>query len=48
MGAMLCKSNTNKLKTLNNVEISYCLIKDIEKTSIPGCVVSMNKKIIKI
>jgi hypothetical protein len=48
MGAILCKSNTNKLKTLNNVEFIYCSIGDIEKTSIPGCVTIMNKKTIKI
>jgi len=48
MGAFLCKTNTNKLKSLNNVEIVYTEIKNIQKTEIPGCVKISNKKIIKI
>lgn len=48
MGALLCKSNTNKLKTIANVEIVYSQIKNLVKTSVPGCVSILNKKIIKI
>lgn len=47
-GALLCKSNTNKLKSMTNVEIIYSQIKHLRKTSIPGCVEILNKKIIKI
>jgi predicted ribosome quality control (RQC) complex YloA/Tae2 family protein len=48
IGALLCKSNTNKLKTLNNVEIIYSQIKNVVKTLVPGCVEILNKKLIKI
>jgi predicted ribosome quality control (RQC) complex YloA/Tae2 family protein len=48
IGALLCKTNTNKLKSLKNVEIIYSEIKDVVKTLIPGCVKILNKKIIKI
>lgn len=48
IGAMLCKTNTNKLKSLKDVEIVYSQIRHIEKTSIPGCVKISKKKIIKI
>jgi predicted ribosome quality control (RQC) complex YloA/Tae2 family protein len=47
-GALLCKINTNKLKSLDDVEILYTQIKNIEKTNIPGCVKIKNTKIIKI
>jgi predicted ribosome quality control (RQC) complex YloA/Tae2 family protein len=47
-GALLCKINTNKLKSLDNVEILYTQIKNIEKTNILGCVKIKNTKIIKI
>jgi predicted ribosome quality control (RQC) complex YloA/Tae2 family protein len=48
MGALLCKINTNKLKSLNNVKIVYTQIKNIEKTNIPGCVKIKNGKSIEI
>jgi len=48
MGALLCKSNTNKLKSIANVEIVYSQIQNLVKTSVPGCVSILNKKIIKI
>jgi predicted ribosome quality control (RQC) complex YloA/Tae2 family protein len=48
IGALLCKSNTNKLKSLHNVEIVYSQIKNVTKTLIPGRVEIINKKIIKI
>lgn len=48
MGAILCKNNTSKLKTMNNVEIIYCPIKNIEKTEITGCVKPLNPKTIVI
>lgn len=48
-GALLCKNNTNKLKTIKNVAFIYTEIKNIEKTIIPGCVTIKNdKKIIII
>lgn len=46
IGALLCKNNTNKLKTLKNVEIIYTFIKNIEKTNTPGCVLTTNTKTI--
>jgi predicted ribosome quality control (RQC) complex YloA/Tae2 family protein len=45
-GALLCKLNTNKLKSLKKVEIVYTQIKNIEKTSILGCVITKNQKYI--
>ena len=47
-GALLCKKNTNKLKNLNNVEITYTKVKYIEKTQNSGCVKIINEKKIKI
>jgi predicted ribosome quality control (RQC) complex YloA/Tae2 family protein len=46
IGGLLCKNNTNKLKSLKNVEIIYTQIKNITKTDIPGCVTTQNTKII--
>ena len=45
-GALLCKSNTNKLKSLSNVIITYTQIKNITKTKTPGCVLTQNTKTI--
>ena len=45
-GALLCKNNTNKLKTMKNIEIIYTEIKNITKTEIKGCVLTENTKII--
>lgn len=45
-GALLCKNNTNKLKSLKNVEIIYTQIKNITKTNIEGCVLTKNTKTI--
>ena len=47
-GALLCKTNTNKLKSMSNVEITYTQIKNITKTSVPGCVETQNTKTIVI
>ena len=44
IGALLCKNNTNKLKSLKNIEIIYTQIKNITKTKIPGCVETQNVK----
>jgi predicted ribosome quality control (RQC) complex YloA/Tae2 family protein len=44
VGALLCKNNTNKLKSLKNVEITYTQIKNITKTNVPGCVETQNTK----
>ena len=48
VGALLCKMNTNKLKSLKNVEIIYTQIKNIEKTNVSGCVITKNHKQIVI
>lgn len=45
-GALLCKINTNKLKSLSNIEIIYTQIKNITKTEVPGCVLTKNTKTI--
>jgi len=45
-GAVLCKNNTNKLKSLSNVAITYTQIKNITKTKTPGCVLTQNTKTI--
>jgi len=45
-GALLCKNNTNKLKGQKNVEVIYTEIKNVTKTSIPGCVTTENTKTI--
>jgi predicted ribosome quality control (RQC) complex YloA/Tae2 family protein len=45
-GALLCKTNTNKLKSLSNVAITYTQIKNITKTKTPGCVLTQNTKTI--
>jgi hypothetical protein len=47
MGAFLCKKNTSKLSKQHDfVEIIYTQIKNIEKTNIPGCVLTSNTKTI--
>ena len=43
-GALLCKNNTNKLKSITNVEFVYTQIKNITKTKTPGCVLTQNTK----
>jgi len=48
MGALICKINTNKLKSIKNVEIVYTNIKNITKLSTPGSVNVSNQKYIKI
>ena len=48
MGAVLCKNNTNKLKSQKNVEIIYTQIKNVTKTAIAGCVQTTNTKMIII
>jgi predicted ribosome quality control (RQC) complex YloA/Tae2 family protein len=47
-GCLLCKTNTNKIKGLKNVEIIYTQIKNITKTDVIGCVITQNTKTIKI
>jgi predicted ribosome quality control (RQC) complex YloA/Tae2 family protein len=44
VGALLCKNNTNKLKSFKNVEIIYTQIKNITKTNVQGCVLTNNTK----
>ena len=45
-GAILCKNNTNKLKSISHIPIIYTQIKNITKTNIPGCVLTQNTKTI--
>jgi predicted ribosome quality control (RQC) complex YloA/Tae2 family protein len=45
-GALLCKKYTNKIKSLQNVEIIYTQIQNIKKTNVPGCVTTANTKTI--
>lgn len=45
-GALLCKNNTNKLKTIKNVNIIYTKISNVVKTDVPGCVLTNNTKTI--
>jgi predicted ribosome quality control (RQC) complex YloA/Tae2 family protein len=47
VGALICKNNTNKLKSLKDVEIIYTTIRNITKTNVEGCVLTQNTKIIK-
>jgi len=47
-GALLCKINTNKLKSKKNVEFVYAQVKDVKKTDVPGMVHVENKKFIVI
>jgi len=47
-GALLCKINTNKLKSLKKVEFIYTQIKNIKKTDIVGCVNVENQKFITL
>jgi len=48
IGAILCKTNTKKLKSLNNIEIIYAQIKHVVKTLIPGYVEILSGKTIII
>ena len=45
-GALLCKQNTNKLKSQSNVEFIYTLCKNITKTKVQGCVLTTDSKTI--
>mgnify|MGYP001024478458 CR=1 FL=1 len=45
-GAILCKINTNSLKSLNNVKVTYTKIKNVIKTTIPGTVNIIEEKLI--
>lgn len=45
-GALLCKNNTNKLKSMKNVNIIYTKIINIVKTIVPGCVITKDTKTI--
>jgi len=48
IGALLCKQNTDKLKSQKKVEIIYTTCKNIAKTDIPGRVITENLKSIFI
>jgi predicted ribosome quality control (RQC) complex YloA/Tae2 family protein len=45
-GAVLCKNNTTKLKTMKNVNIIYTKISNVVKTDVPGCVVTKDTKVV--
>jgi predicted ribosome quality control (RQC) complex YloA/Tae2 family protein len=45
-GAFICKQNTSKLKSLNNVEFIYTKVQNVTKTKIPGLVTLTNQKTI--
>lgn len=45
-GALLCKQNTNKLKSEKHVEFIYTACKNVEKTDIPGAVITKDCKTI--
>ena len=45
-GALLCKNNTNKLKSMKSVNIIYTKISNIVKTDVPGCVVTKDTKVV--
>ena len=45
-GALLCKNNTNNLKSMKNVNIIYTKITNVVKTNVPGCVVTKDTKTI--
>lgn len=47
-GALLCKQNTNKLRSERDVSIVYTKIKNITTTSTPGLVHHINGQIIRI
>lgn len=47
MGAQLCKKYTSKLSSLINVEIIYTQLKNVTKTRVIGCVLTLNTKSIK-
>lgn len=47
-GALMCKNNTNKLRSLKNVKIIYTSVKNIVKTEILGCVTTTNEKSISV
>jgi predicted ribosome quality control (RQC) complex YloA/Tae2 family protein len=47
-GALLCKTNTNKLKSESNIEFVYCPVKYLTKTDIVGCVSVSNGKYVII
>ena len=46
IGALLCKQNTNKLKTKKRVEFIYTACKNVQKTDIPGSVIMKEYKTI--
>jgi predicted ribosome quality control (RQC) complex YloA/Tae2 family protein len=45
-GALICKQNTSKLKSLQDVEFIYTNVKYVTKTKIPGLVTLTNQKTI--
>jgi predicted ribosome quality control (RQC) complex YloA/Tae2 family protein len=44
IGALLCKSNTNKLKSQKDVKFIYTKIENVFKTEVEGCVQIINDK----
>ena len=48
IGALLCKNNTNKLKSQKDVEFIYTKIENVTKTEVEGCVQTKSIKSIII
>ena len=45
-GALICKQNTNKLKSLDKLEFIYTKVKNVVKTETPGLVTVTKQKTI--
>lgn len=43
-GALLCKTNTSKMRSMNNVEVIYTEVENVEKTNIMGTVIALKTK----
>jgi hypothetical protein len=48
IGALLCKNNTNKLRSCKKVEIVYTHVRNLEQTNVQGCVKVTNEKVVVI
>ena len=46
IGALMCKQNTPKLKSIKEVDMIYTAIKNVTKTNLDGCVITENTKTI--
>ena len=46
IGALMCKQNTPKLKSIKEVDMIYTAIKNVTKNNLDGCVITENTKTI--